>query len=270
MRVLKLYRTNKLKINAFYSDNLYMKKLLNIIILLVIINQAAISQKDSILVTKGEKDSIDMKYDRIYKLIVQDKNHDVKHLWKINLALFSLSSLNVGYQQNIGTNWTIETFLFAGFGSKWSRERSLFGEFGSNISALTLSSLQFGLNEKLKFYYDLSRRKNLGKITNGYSGNYFALGGYLGYQAFPEPFMDTQFDYKNDPPFIYYSAYMHYGIQRRIGSLGFFELFAGIRYDYLYSSNELSYPYNKGFMPDGGFKFGFAIESLKELKKIFR
>jgi hypothetical protein len=103
-----------------------MKKLIYITLLYLICSQLSIAQDDSIIVSTGMKDSIDMKYDRIYKLFIQDKSHDVRHLWKVNLAQLGFESLNMGYEQKIGKNWSNETYLLASYsidrlGHNWEK-----------------------------------------------------------------------------------------------------------------------------------------------------
>jgi hypothetical protein len=231
-----------------------MKKLIYITLLYLICSQLSIAQDDSIIVSTGMKDSIDMKYDRIYKLFIQDKSHDVRHLWKVNLAQLGFESLNMGYEQKIGKNWSNETYLLASY----SIDR-----LGHNLYYYGIN-----LNDQIKYYYNLGRRQRLGKNINAFGGDYFGIGGSFGlyyfdtsslvYHTNPDNYLNTS-----------YQAYIRYGLQRRIGNIGFFEVYAGINYWYYKLYKDI--PVKQDLIsPEIGLKLGFAIESFSNLKRMLR
>lgn len=205
--------------------------------------QHSFAQKDSIIVSEGIKDSIDLKYDRIYKLFLQDKSHDVRHLWKVNLLQSSFVLLNLTYEQKIGKKWTNETYLGV----------NPYFDFYHDYK-----DCKVRLEDRIKYYYNLGRRERLGKNTIGFSGNYFAIGGLL------------KGDRKSFSPEYYsqrleYITLLYYGLQRRIGNIAYFETYIGVGYPINIQNAPQDWQYW-----DMGVRLGFAIESVAELKRMLR
>lgn len=77
-----------------------------------------------------------------------------------------------------------------------------------------------------RYYYNLERRLRLGKSAGNFAGNYFsvALGGGFGRQAHETAFLF----YNRSGPFARFDGAILYGLQRRLGSHGFFDFNAGI------------------------------------------
>lgn len=77
-----------------------------------------------------------------------------------------------------------------------------------------------------RYYYNLGRRLRLGKSAGNFAGNYFsvALGGGFGRHAHETAFLF----YERSGPFARFDGAILYGLQRRLGSYGFFDFNLGI------------------------------------------
>ena len=229
-----------------------MRQLLSISIGILISTFLSFSQSDTILVSSGIKDSIDMKYDRVYRLFLQDKSHDVRHLWKVSLLQLTPTPIILAYEQKIGKRWSNETFLY-----------SILSIYNAGNTYFNFDFINYHCdihaNDRIKYYYNLTRRERLGKNTGGFSGNYIGIGVFVQdnfYKSFP-----MNYNY----PLVKYGSLLYYGLQRRIGNIGFFETYLGMGYCFA--------PHNPSFTgtySDFGFRLGFAIESVAELKKMLR
>jgi hypothetical protein len=238
-----------------------MKKLICITLLFLIYNQLSIAQDDSILVSTGTKDSIDMKYDRIYKLFIQDKSHDVRHIWSLGLSSPGILVCGIGYEQKIGKKWSNKTSLGIGADADL---------FNYNFTGISIS-----IGDDIRYYYNLSRRENLGRNTNGFSGNYLSLGSNFGVGSiyFTENFNDnTSISHGST---VESALNFGYGLQRRIGNIGYFNASLGVSYilsySGIFSGSEYYHSSLETYLfPFAGLGFGFAIESFKELKKMLK
>jgi hypothetical protein len=223
-----------------------MRRLLSISIGILISTLLSFSQSDTILVSSGVKDSIDIKYDRIYKLFIQDKSHDVRHLWKVNLLQLSYLPLNLAYEQKIGNKWSNETYL--GISPNFYF-----------IPDYTSYEYYILLEDRIKYYYNLTRRERLGKNTGGFSGNYLGIGGALKGREW------SSFNAEYHYPSIDYISFLYYGLQRRIGNIGYFEMYIGVGHQINIKNSP-----HEGLYWDMTLRLGFAIESMAELKRMLR
>jgi hypothetical protein len=176
----------------------------------IVFNNAAYAQPDTLAAWKG-KDTAE-KYDTVYKLFLKEKEQAVRHLWKINLTDLTILTPNLGFEQRMGKNWSSESYL-------------KFGAIALDDCRGLLSHWE--ANQQLKFYYNLNRRERHGKNTNGFSGNYLSLDFYAGEQRHPKPgFGNTTLV----DAVSCFGTGLHYGLQRKIGNIGYLELLGGIHY----------------------------------------
>ncbi len=232
--------------------------------------QTMLAQADSITISKAEPDSIDVKYDRVYKLFVQDKDHEIKHLIKLNLVNIDLLMPTLAYEQKLSRNFSMEVSMFIAY------KHLLFDESDSlkfyptyQFKGSDLQCFSIGGYQMIKLYHNLNRLERLGKNTNGFSGNYFALKlsenySWLDDFYHKEPNADIFLENK-----YYLVPALVYGIQRRIGNIGYGDLSLCLNYfpDYIRNAD---YPWELGLETGITFKLGFAIESISSLKNTLK
>lgn len=224
-----------------------MKKVVITLLFIVSYFEIVKPQNDTVVISEEKIDFTALdKYDEIYRLFIEE-NKEAKHLWKFNL----MSGISVEYEQKIGKSLSIDNSISF---------NNIFLYYPSSLYPLIIKNLIIipspALYIDIKLYYNLNKRRNEGKRVNNFSGNYFSIGFYTG---------SSNYEYKM--PFlkpIYYSGKfgltIKYGLQRRIGNVGFFEPYIGILLPIdSYSQTNIT--------PILGLKGGFAIESFKKIRK---
>jgi hypothetical protein len=229
-----------------------MKNILLSVILMLSLAHEIKSQADT--VTPAPRcDTSYTECNRVYMLFIANRNREVKHLWKLNMVGgYNMENLCFGYEQRISKSITTESCLIG----------DLLGLYGWR-------HLYFGVSQSVRYYYNLGRRERLGKRINGFCGNYFSIGGFL-YNSSPYNKYDGV---AYIPPFNYpprrFGVDVLYGLQRRLGNIGYVELFLGVE---AYKPLHQKYYHNSeiGFKPEIGIRAGFAIDSFKEIKRAFK
>jgi hypothetical protein len=214
-----------------------MKRTMHLLILGLLVSYPCFSQTDSVSVISAGKDSIDAKYDRIYKYFIEDKK-EIKHLWKVNIVNFSFFAPNIVYEQKIGKSFSSETYL-------------KLGTF-ANYNNFQYYSYGFFVNQGIKYYYNIKKRELKGKRTNGFNGNYFALVGFYGHVRNVHPDSSSIPEHLSN-----YGLALRYGLQRRLGNIGYIEPFVqmgGINY-----SNNTGFHFTMSI----GLNAGFSLDSFK-------
>lgn len=227
-----------------------MKKLW-LLILLCFIVKILQGQNDSTL-NYTEPDSLLIKYDRIYKIFLEQSNVPVKHLFKFNIIGLSQVAPLFSYEQKIGKSFSSETAI--GFGSA-STQSELARNYGYERNTIFGSGYFVGGFEMIKYYHNLNRRQRLGKNINGFSGNYFAVQLGAIYIHSNNFFISTDES-------VIYQADVTYGIQRRIGNIGFIEPSVSV---FFRQENG-----NSNVFPSLNLEMGFAIDSFSHLDKMFK
>ena len=245
-----------------------MNKLL-ILLSIIFFSEIILAQEDTIIYENISNDSID-KYDRIYKLFIQDKK-EVKHLWKINLLDFRMVEPNVGFEKKIGKKFSFDSYVNFDNLPGFNYVYSISGQFD------------------LKYYYNIPKRDQKGKNTNGFSANYFGIGLNGTHNTYLEPNTNPYLSQNTLYPYLghgytfnEYDTYKYqglsiklkYGIQRRIGNIGYFEPYISYRFlvwhNYLECDNYFNIPLEVYFPFEMRIKVGFAIDSFKGLKQRFK
>lgn len=237
-----------------------MKRYLFIMVLITSMH-IGYSQQDSIIIPKESKDSTDEKYDCVYKLAIKAKDKEIDHLWKMNLVDLGLMTPNIGFEKKISNRFSSDSYLNIGV--------DLWDNYYEVIS-------KWEINQMLKFYYNRNRREKLGRKTNGFSGNYLSVNLSGGEKQDPQPAMHSGTIVETE---LNYGAGLNYGMQRRIGNIGYFEFFGGINYQYhkirKYDGSaplfDFSHPATTElwkFMPVVRIRAGFALDSFSKRKAI--
>jgi hypothetical protein len=206
-------------------------------------------------------DNNNVSHDRYYKLFNEKPDHEIKHLFKINLSPLLVRRPTIAFEQKLGKNFSCETSV--------SYERYSYLLFFSDAFLFMdedkydkyyPNGHSFRGYETIKYYYNLNSRRLIhGKHTNGFEGNYFAVQMSAIYVNSGDQLN------KNGTPLLkdnYYFTFLGftYGLQRRIGNIGYIE--PSIYFDALFKSNFEHPPvFNLGLK----LKIGFAIESISNL-----
>lgn len=212
----------------------------------------ALSQTSSMVYSEDTTQIIESEYDRLYRLFLSDKKR-IYTIIKINATDWGQLMPSIVVEQNMNHSYNFEVGMrLSAF--DWS--------FENGINYAFTSTLDF------KYYYNYKRREKRGRKTNGFSGNYFALGGALTVSDY-NTFMETEMLKHNihfaSPlnPKIYniWSADLKYGIQRRLGAIGYIDVQAGFRY-----INYINYGEN--LLPILRVGIGFGLTKEKALSFI--
>jgi hypothetical protein len=239
-----------------------MKKIL-LIVLLFFSVKILIGQNDSTKITAAEADTLNVKKGRFYKLFVERSNHEIRHLYKINMSPLIIHRPTIAFEQKIGKNFSSETSI--------SYEKHAWLFFVGDLFVMDErkypsypNGFSFRGYQMIKYYHNLNTRRILGKNTNGFAGNYFAAQLLVIYAN-----SGNQRNYDGTPlrKENYYFTYcgLSYGFQRRIGNIGYFE--PSIFLDILCKSDFENPPF---FNLGAKFKMGFAIESINSLGKMLK
>lgn len=260
-----------------------MNKIILIFFYFILLFNKSFAQTDTVYIIKTDTVFVMEKQDRLYKFFVENKEADINCLWKMNLTNVSVFLLNIGYEKRIIRSFTAESYFRLG---GYLNELSLnsinsSGSLYSNHktpSEFHSSSVTIEFEQLLKFYYNLNRREKLGKKTNGFSGNYLAVSFLF------KKFQDPEIEYENNCPgnTRNFNLGIKYGVQRRVGKLGYIEAYAGLYYrwesiywDYYDTSTPTldSYMWTEHknyFVPVIGIKAGFAISSFDYLRRMIK
>lgn len=192
-------------------------------------------------------------YNRLIKYFLED-HKEVKQLFKLNMMQAAYGRLNLSYERKIGEKFSIEPEL----------------TIGLPFSFHSTHGILYLLPEvNLKYYHNFNKRAFNGYNTNGFSGNYFTFGIAAHINRFGEnnfvnhPSYDTNSRYllrtnKHSANENIISTTLGYGIQRRIGNIG-----------YACIEGKMGFGTNKNFnklylTPELNIKAGFAISKLKK------
>ncbi len=255
------------------------------LVLLLIITKNSIAQNDSVTYTESVDTSITTtvnQYDKLLKYFIAEKT-DVDRLFKVDLFQLAQGRINLSFEKKISKNVSYH------IGNEISLQRV--GNYGykaqSSLMGSGLDILMYILDADLRYYHNIDKRAKKGKNTIGFSANYFSFGLSANIFYFDNNYsidkygslynknsnypLNQDTDYttpkiifrtkKHIPNESIFFAKVGYGLQRRIGKLGYFE--TGIK---------LGVGANKSFtklylMPEVNVKAGFAISSLKRKKK---
>jgi hypothetical protein len=224
----------------------------------------------------SQTDTMDNKY---YKIFIEDQEKEVKQLWKMNLIGFNVLSPNCGLELKLGKKWSSDTYAKLGSDIEFQSDTDVI--IGSK------SFLVMELSQQIKYYFNLQRREKLGKKTNGFTGNYFSLFFFAKINEYDyKELIETRKAYASADIFLY-GAGLTYGLQRRIGNIGYFEVFAGMKYLFKEVPEKITetkntvdgkdfYKYDikkstsQTLVPTIGIKAGFAIDSHANFKRMFK
>jgi hypothetical protein len=185
----------------------------------------------------------------------------------------------LAYEQKISEIFSTETYLFLTYANLiYANSDSTYFYEASQFSNLGIHSFSVGGYQMIKYYHNLQRRELLGRNTNGFSGNYFAIKLSANYT-----WMDFYNKHQNSSPNsslknkYYIIPGVAYGIQRRIGNIGYVEpsltlnLFPySLSNFFPYSMSNSEYPWLLGLEMGFTLKVGFAIESISSLRNMLK
>jgi hypothetical protein len=216
-------------------------------------------------------------YDKLLRHIIPDKTEVTKQ-FKVDLLRLSLVQPNLSFETKLKNNITLEIEGILGE-STYRKEGYYHHHKLLGVPIPDKGSLiYFALSGDTRFYHNINRRIRKGKNTNGFSGNYFSTGltikmafydtdiwhinSYGGLYTYPEIEKNKTMTSLGKMHATQSIGYFNlgYGIQRRIGNIGFWgtECKIGIgtnkHFETLYYAFELN------------ARVGFAISSFKRKK----
>jgi hypothetical protein len=243
-----------------------MKKYLLLFFLILLAIDKGFSQTDTIIIYKTDTVFVTEKQDIMYKMFVENKETEIKHLWKMNLVDLGLVRPNISYEQRLSKALSVELSISAGLkGNLYLK---------SELTSVDLYPT-FEFEQQFKYYYNLNRRNGLGKKTNGFSGNYFATSFW--YNKNYDPTWKDQGKFYSTLE--NYNLGIKHGIQRRVGNIGYIDFYFGFYYrwgtNHSFSNNPdfanlLKLMVNYHIVPVVGIKAGFAIDSKENLKRLMK
>ena len=222
------------------------------------------SQSDSVKVEYSqEKITKAHKMDEAICDVLTRRENQGKNLWKFNLLRTFLDGFTVSYERKIAPKWSLDiSSVTTMSGIYIYRDYFDYSRFLDRRS-----NLKETLSLELRYYYNLDRRIRLAKKA-GFSGNYLGLGMSSMYNYLYERIYDT-------PPKVPYgviagfteyinfqfssSLNLIYGIQRKIGRIGYIDASVGIGMAYLTASNHFWNDKNYTFEIDPSLKLGVGI-----------
>jgi len=154
------------------------------------------------------------------------RKKDEKYLWKLNLLGTFFKGLDISYEQKIAPKWSLNINSITNLRSfNFGNTNAL--NWASNEPLQNINFSQ-SLSFQLRYYYNLNKRTRQGKPTN-FSGNYFGLEQSNSY---------NHYNYNGLYPFLFSDRFsgngfstslnLVYGIQRKIGKVGYIDASAGI------------------------------------------
>ncbi len=254
-----------------------------IIVLLLLLNKTYAQQNNDAQIQSSDTcvpASVD-DYNRLVKYFMQEKA-DVKSLLKFDLMQYALLRPNIAFETRIKNNLTSEFFFLFDM-----------DELSGSFDVANAQMHLFALTSDLKYYHNTNNRIKKGKNTNGFSANYFSfgVGAYIflydkwNYTKDVDGKLIRQYgmwyndnnhlpyntpkdesnkivwrNKKYDPNESIAFVRVGYGIQRRIGNIG-------------YVATDLNFGFgtNKAFsrlylMPEFSIKAGLAISTSRKNK----
>ncbi len=205
--------------------------------------------QDTTSYSQGTLSQNDKQYDKLLKYFIADRN-EVRHLWKLNLYGSLLLEPTISYENRLGNKWSVILGL-----DLYRLNPTVYDQYG--VKLLT----------NLRYYHNIEKRDFKGKNTNGFSANYFAFGINTYLNNF------QQINYNNEAELIYSfgdigiptsgilpTINFAYGIQRRIGNIGYVDISTGLGFGRTFGTGS---PQNYIIIPGIKFELGFAIKSLR-------
>ncbi len=210
-----------------------MKKMkLHISILFILITFSNIkAQQDSAKIEfSQERITKDTKLNEAICDVLTRREQKSKDIWKFNLLGTFFGGFNIAYERKLTPLTSINIHSVTTI-------KSPYGD-SYGISSTEISNMSQELSFEWRFYYNQNKRIRLGKKA-GFSGNYigFALNNmyyYYNYNSFGKIHEVNN------------SLILIYGIQRKIGKVGYIDFNAGIgpKYYTFFKAPSHNYSYN--------------------------
>ncbi|MBI9069137.1 MAG: hypothetical protein JEZ09_17710 [Salinivirgaceae bacterium] len=260
----------------------------SLLIILIAISLQIFAQEETVTYTQTGDTCIATtfnEYDRMLKYFINEKK-EINNLYKIDLFQLALLKPNFNLEHKLTKNSSFE--FEASFSAHNKYQGGSYQISGFSMGTNTINIIKLNIGADIKYYYNLNQRSNKGKITTGFSGNYFSAGlmtylsfyssstfnknnngqinpngYYLPFESYTDHTKEGLHWIFGNPIFYESIASLRfgYGLQRRIGNIGYFGAEAKLG---IGTNKSLS---NLYIMPEINVKAGFAISSFKNLKR---
>lgn len=215
-------------------------------------------------------------YDKLLKYFIADKT-EINQLYKVDLFQLALGRFNFAYEQRLTQNQSLELSTEFSQMYNYNTPQSYYSPFDLSNSNMQIQYLS--IEADYRIYTNINRRLKNGKNTNGFSANYFTLG-FASHSWFynKDVYMidwdgrllpiNSQSPTNESASLLFkFGKYLPnenllmikagYGLQRRIGNIGYLDAQVKLGVGSNYSFSRLY------IMPEVNIKIGFAISSLK-------
>ena len=202
-----------------------MKKL-SACLMIILLSGIASAQQEDIKMESSEEtvDTLSFSKDlRLYNKIIRAEVEELK-IFKIDLFSPSSLVLNKFLFETVDSTYISVKFFEVSYEQKILAQLSW--TTGVSVDANVIKGFKISnatIYGGFRYYYNLKRRIIKGKSANNFSANYFANS--LAFRAVPQQWPGT--DHKEN--YTYMS--LAYGIQRRIGRLGYMDFIFGFQTD---------------------------------------
>ncbi len=214
-------------------------KTLLIVVLSLLFSTRLWAQEDSVAITYSEEAadsssfSLKEKYDYWTRATIEET------------SIFKVGLTQLGFASSRGLLLE-HTF---GYEQKLTKAISMLGQYRFGMT--NWDNAHMGADVAVRYYYSLPRRIRQGKSANNLSANYFSLqmdNTWRGQEPHRRGFGETQTGYSNQFSLLY-------GIQRRLGKRGYFDINIGPTYRTHYNSSS----FREKLSLDFNFAIGFAF-----------
>jgi hypothetical protein len=274
-----------------------------VILVILFTSGKGFAQTETQTITESTADTIENDYDKLLRYFLVEKE-EIKRLFKFNIVEWAQFNPTISLEQKVGywSSFELEFLIAPAYKTYTDQEvKILIVDDNLLLSDIDAKYTDIQLNLDYRFYLTKKRRERFGKLTNGFTGAFFLVGGGISFdnKISNNPISQSTYQLVDDSGLLsdikqqYYNYDISYkfrsglGYQRRIGKIGYIEFRGGVicRFfqDYQIKQN-IHTLYDKGYYfepylvplekysqevkPFIDINMGFALKSFK--RPLFR
>lgn len=236
-------------------------KQLKILILAIIIPTATFAQTETVTIEECETDTIIDNCNNLLKYFIVE-NEETKRLFKLNAVDWATLNPSFAYEQKLSRSISFELEAKVFLRDYNTYKVDLITHQEENTSFYYSPISEFNLD--FRYYYNQNKRVEKGKQANGLVGDYLFIGTGLGLGNSIINYNDPNYKYNNTKR---YCAKTGYGVQRRIGNIGYIDLRLGLMGNYYNTLEEINIEDRYKLSAFLDIKIGFGFKSFKRSHK---
>ncbi len=248
-------------------------------LLLVLLPLWALSQRDTIMYSTEQQNREELTKNKWYAKYFLKEEAPVNHFWKFNFSDYIKWRPSIGLETRLGDQSTLLLDVNVDVSGIFGKNVYYRKDEDLGVMYEHLSNIALNTNIEYRNFITLKRRERKGNYIQGFSASYVAFGFHGTFNSAKETLSIEGADFAvlqngDDPvrtdksefnllaldPVInghYVEATFKYGIHRRIGNIGYVDVFAGFGVG---KSNLFDFIYLKPLL---GFEIGFAFAKIK-------